>query len=480
MLFESVYTSAEKTPHHRDLDEKKKRERKRNLLVLILQYLRDEGYYESVQQLEKESRIPSHQYSVCDNIDLESILQDFESYYYVRLHKYPSICKKLEIQAEPKKKIKVTNDVKSSNCNLKKTIKEENIITDELAITVKAITPSNSIQYNKLNENLNIISDEEKLWKSLGSFEGFSKEWKDFAEIIAKEVIEKDLNVKWNDIIGLENAKNLLKESIVYPLKYPEFFKGLLTPWKGLLLFGPPGTGKTLLAKAVATECKTTFFNISASSVVSKWRGDSEKLIRVMFELARHQAPSTIFIDELDSLASKRDCPNEHEASRRLKSELLVQLDGILQGNDNVFFLTTSNLPWDLDYAILRRLEKRILVGLPDENARKEMLSIFLPKTISAKPLITADVSYDLLAQSFQGYSGADIKLTCKEAIMCALRPVFSKLEERKLTKKGQFDNIAVEPIQDNQVYEAVKRTKPTAANHVQRYKTWASEFASM
>ena len=113
-------------------------------------------------------------------------------------------------------------------------------------------------------------------------------------------------DVKWDDIIGLESAKRTIKEAVVYPIKYPQLFTGILSPWKGLLLYGPPGTGKTLLAKAVATECETTFFNISASSIVSKWRGDSEKLVRVLFEMARFYAPSTIFIDELESIMSIR------------------------------------------------------------------------------------------------------------------------------------------------------------------------------
>ncbi|KAJ6728353.1 KATANIN P60 ATPASE-CONTAINING SUBUNIT A-LIKE 2 ISOFORM X1 [Salix koriyanagi] len=153
-----------------------------------------------------------------------------------------------------------------------------------------------------------------------------SAETRALAESLCRDIIRGSPDVKWESIKGLENAKRLLKEAVVMPIKYPKYFTGLLSPWKGILLFGPPGTGKTMLAKAVATECKTTFFNISASSVVSKWRGDSEKLVKVLFELARHHAPSTIFLDEIDAIISQRgEAHSEHEASRRLKTELLIQ-----------------------------------------------------------------------------------------------------------------------------------------------------------
>lgn len=236
--------------------------------------------------------------------------------------------------------------------------------------------------------------------------------------------------VNFGDIVGLDEAKRLLKEAVLMPLKYPHFFEGILEPWKGILLFGPPGTGKTMLAKAVATECRTTFFNISASAIVSKWRGDSEKLVRVLFELARYHQPSTIFIDEVDSILSSRTGAGEHEASRRMKTELLIQLDGLIKSkNERVFLLAASNLPWDLDMALLRRLEKRILVPLPTHEARSNMLSYHLPPGPMHPSGVQAgggraaeDVDFSAVADQLEGYSGSDIKLVCKEAAMKPLR----------------------------------------------------------
>lgn len=179
-----------------------------------------------------------------------------------------------------------------------------------------------------------------------------------------------------------------------------------------------------MLAKAVATECRTTFFNISASTIVSKWRGDSEKLVRLLFELARYHQPSTIFVDEIDSIMSSRTSTGEHEASRRMKTELLIQLDGLIKSsNERVFLLAASNMPWELDSALLRRLEKRILVPLPNQKAREGMVRSHLP------PNMSDNLNYEEFSIQLEGYSGSDIRLVCKEAAMKPLRRLMNEIE---------------------------------------------------
>lgn len=232
----------------------------------------------------------------------------------------------------------------------------------------------------------------------------------DLVRTVLRDILSTAPSVHWSQIAGLRPAKSLLEEAVVLPLWMPEYFTGIRRPWKGVLLYGPPGTGKTLLAKAVATECGTTFFNVSVASLASKWRGDSEKLVRLLFLAARHFAPSTVFIDEIDALCSARSGASEHEASRRVKSEILTQMDGIASSTNpsgdskKVVLLAATNFPWEIDEALRRRLEKRVFIPPPDKEARLELLKISL-QGVNLDP----GLELEEMAERMEGYSGADV-----------------------------------------------------------------------
>lgn len=212
------------------------------------------------------------------------------------------------------------------------------------------------------------------------------------AKNILNEIVVKGDEVHWEDVAGLEGAKKALKEAVVYPFLRPDLFMGLREPARGMLLFGPPGTGKTMLARAVATESKSTFFAISASSLTSKWHGESEKLVRALFALAKALAPSIIFVDEIDSLLSARSGSTEHEASRRSKTEFLIQwsdLQRAAAGRDTtiktetgdatrVLVLAATNVPWDIDDAARRRFVRRQYIPLPEPETRETQIRTLL------------------------------------------------------------------------------------------------------
>jgi len=256
-------------------------------------------------------------------------------------------------------------------------------------------------------------------------------------------VIEKP-NVKWTDVIGLEGAKEALKEAVILPIKFPHLFTGKRTPWKGLLLFGPPGTGKSYLAKAVATEANnSTFFSVSSSDLVSKWLGESEKLVRNLFDLARTHKPSIIFIDEIDSLCSSRS-DNESESARRIKTEFLVQMQGVGNDTDGILVLGATNIPWVLDSAIRRRFEKRIYIPLPEEHARTNMFKVHLGST----PHCLNDKDFQLLGSKTEGYSGADISIVVRDALMQPVRKVQTATHFVKVRGPSRADpNVIVDDL---------------------------------
>ncbi|XP_001366899.4 vacuolar protein sorting-associated protein 4A isoform X3 [Monodelphis domestica] len=259
--------------------------------------------------------------------------------------------------------------------------------------------------------------------------EGENPEKKKLQEQLMGAIVMEKPNIRWSDVAGLEGAKEALKEAVILPIKFPHLFTGKRTPWRGILLFGPPGTGKSYLAKAVATEANnSTFFSVSSSDLMSKWLGESEKLVKNLFELARQHKPSIIFIDEVDSLCGSRN-ENESEAARRIKTEFLVQMQGVGNNNDGTLVLGATNIPWVLDSAIRRRFEKRIYIPLPEEAARTQMFRLHLGNT----PHSLTEANILELARKTDGYSGADISIIVRDSLMQPVRKVQSATHFKKV-----------------------------------------------
>ncbi|KAM0932621.1 putative microtubule-severing ATPase [Dioscorea sansibarensis] len=321
-------------------------------------------------------------------------------------------------------------------------------------------------------------SDAEEGKSKKGQYEGPDA---DLAAMLERDVLETSPGVRWDDVAGLSEAKRLLEEAVVLPLWMPEYFQGIRRPWKGVLMFGPPGTGKTLLAKAVATECGTTFFNVSSATLASKWRGESERMVRCLFDLARAYAPSTIFIDEIDSLCNARGASGEHESSRRVKSELLVQVDGVNNsstgedgGRKIVMVLAATNFPWDIDEALRRRLEKRIYIPLPNFESRKELIKINL-RTVE----VAADVNIDEVARRTEGYSGDDLTNVCRDASLNGMRRKIAG-KTRDEIRNMPKDEISKDPVAMCDFEEALTKVqRSVSAADIERHEKWFSEFGS-
>ncbi|KAG6609590.1 spastin and Fidgetin-like protein [Phytophthora cinnamomi] len=257
---------------------------------------------------------------------------------------------------------------------------------------------------------------------------GYTKQHAEHAHTILDEVLDHSPGVHWGDIAGLRVAKQILQEAVILPTLRPDLFTGLRAPPRGVLLFGPPGTGKTLLAKAVATEAKATFFNISASSLTSKWVGEGEKLVRALFEMARELQPSVVFMDEIDALLSTRSA-SENEASRRIKNQFFTELDGAASSQeDRILVMGATNLPHELDEAIVRRLEKRIYVPLPDAPSREGLIRHLLGSQKFS--LSSKDIKH--IVKATDGYSGSDLKAVCKDAALGPIRDLGAKVANVK------------------------------------------------
>jgi spastin len=291
------------------------------------------------------------------------------------------------------------------------------------------------------------------------------------ANLILNDVLIDKPTVNWDDISGLEQVKATLRETVILPALKPELFTGLRTPPRGILLFGPPGTGKTLLAKALAFEAKCTFFSISASSLMSKFMGESEKLVRTLFQLAKELSPSIIFIDEIDSILKGRT-DSEHEGSRRLKTEFLLQFDGVGSQSDTkrVLVMGATNRPQELDEAARRRFVKRVYIPLPDSETRLQLINKSLKGTLHS----LTDAQINQLVDSTEGYSGSDLTALIKDAAMGPLR---------QLGDGGTFLNATVDSIPPITYADFDKSLKiirkSVGPESLEEYSNWNNEFGS-
>ncbi|SFG40069.1 transitional endoplasmic reticulum ATPase [Halopelagius inordinatus] len=255
-----------------------------------------------------------------------------------------------------------------------------------------------------------------------------------------REVFVEVPDVTWENVGGLEDTKERLRETIQWPLEYPEVFEAMdMQSAKGVMLYGPPGTGKTLLAKAVANEAESNFISIKGPELLNKFVGESEKGVREVFSKARENAPTVVFFDEIDSIATERGSnTGDSGVSERVVSQLLTELDG-LEALEDVVVIATSNRPDLIDSALLRpgRLDRHIHVPVPDEDARRAIFAVHTER----KPLAD-DVDLDELAERTDGYVGADIEALCREASMAASREFIHSVSPEEVG--DSLDNVRV------------------------------------
>jgi SpoVK/Ycf46/Vps4 family AAA+-type ATPase len=284
-------------------------------------------------------------------------------------------------------------------------------------------------------------------------------------------IVTEKPNVKWEEVIGLESAKKAIKEAIVYPVQRPDLFP---LGWpRGILLFGPPGCGKTLLAAAVATEIDATFISIDAASIMSKWLGEAEQNVAKLFGSARKSAaegkPAIVFIDELDSLMGRHS--NEVGGEVRVRNQFLKETDGIIDKGKNlhVYVIGATNKPWDLDWAFIRRFQKRILVPLPDHHTRLMMFKLY-----TSHLKLAPDVDLHELARISEGFSGSDIRDVCQAAQLKIIGEFF---------ESGQATNKLAKPrfLTMDDFRQILEERKPSVSlDMLALYNRWFEAFKAL
>jgi SpoVK/Ycf46/Vps4 family AAA+-type ATPase len=284
-------------------------------------------------------------------------------------------------------------------------------------------------------------------------------------------VVTEKPQVGWAEVVGLDMAKKAVKEAIVYPVQRPDLFP---LGWpRGILLFGPPGCGKTLLAAAVATEIDANFYSIDAASIMSKWLGEAEQNVSKLFGSARKSSndgkPAIVFVDELDSLMGAHS--NEVGGEIRVRNQFLKEMDGIVDKGRNlhVYVIGATNKPWDLDWAFIRRFQKRILVPLPDHHTRLMMLKLY-----TTNLTIDADVDLHELARLSEGFSGSDIRDVCQSAQLKLIGEFFES--GKAMDKEAKPRSISMSDFR-----QILEERKPSVSlDMLSLYNRWFEAFKAL
>ncbi len=287
----------------------------------------------------------------------------------------------------------------------------------------------------------------------------------------AELVVTEKPKVNWAEVVGLDTAKKAVKEAIVYPVQRPDLFP---LGWpRGILLFGPPGCGKTLLAAAVATEIDANFYSIDAASIMSKWLGEAEQNVAKLFGSARKSStegkPAIVFVDELDSLMGQHS--NEVGGEIRVRNQFLKEMDGIVDKGKNlhVYVIGATNKPWDLDWAFIRRFQKRILVPLPDHHTRLMMLKLY-----TSNLGIATDVDLHELARLSEGFSGSDIRDVCQSAQLKLIGEFFES--GKAMDKEAKPRSITMGDFR-----QILEERKPSVSlDMLSLYNRWFEAFKAL